>query len=79
MEVQREVANERNGRFVGKVVSVLIEGYDGKNDVYIGRSQYDASEIDGEVYVTGYKGELGQIVPVRITHSYDFDLAGEVI
>jgi ribosomal protein S12 methylthiotransferase len=79
MEVQREVANERNGRFVGKVISVLIEGYDGKNDVYIGRSQYDASEIDGEVYVTGYKGELGQIVPVRITHSYDFDLAGEVI
>jgi ribosomal protein S12 methylthiotransferase len=79
MEVQREVANERNGRFVGKVISVLIEKYDGKNDVYIGRSQYDASEIDGEVFVTGYKGELGQIVPVRITHSYDFDLAGEVI
>ncbi|AMA73513.1 ribosomal protein S12 methylthiotransferase [Aneurinibacillus thermoaerophilus] len=79
MEVQREVASERNGRFVGKVISVLIEAYDGKNDVYIGRSQYDASEIDGEVFVTGYKGELGQIVPVRITHSYDFDLAGEVI
>jgi ribosomal protein S12 methylthiotransferase len=79
MEVQREVANERNGRFVGKEVQVLIEGYDGRNNVHIGRSQFDASEIDGEVFVTGYRGELGQITPVRITHSYDFDLAGEVI
>lgn len=79
MEVQREIAAERNGRFVGKTVPVLIESYDGKNDVYVGRSQFDASEIDGEVFVTGYTGELGQIVAVRITHSYDFDLAGEVV
>jgi ribosomal protein S12 methylthiotransferase len=79
MEVQREVANERNGRFVGKVVPVLIEGYDGHNNVYMGRSQFDAAEIDGEVFVTGHTGKLGDIVNVRITHSYDFDLAGEVI
>ncbi|WP_027417895.1 30S ribosomal protein S12 methylthiotransferase RimO [Aneurinibacillus terranovensis] len=79
MEVQREVAKERNGRFVGKVVQVLIEGYDGHSNVHIGRTQFDAAEIDGEVYVTGYTGDLGNIVNVRVTHSYDFDLAGEVI
>ncbi|MET3288579.1 UNVERIFIED_CONTAM: ribosomal protein S12 methylthiotransferase [Brevibacillus sp. OAP136] len=79
MEMQREIASERNGRFVGRELDVLIERYDGRNDVFVGRSQYDAPEIDGEVFVSGYKGELGKIVKVRITHSYEYDLAGEVI
>lgn len=79
MELQREIAAERNGRFVGKELDVLIERYDGRGDVYVGRTEYDAPEIDGEVFVSGYKGELGKIVKVRITHSFEYDLAGEVI
>lgn len=79
MEIQREIANERNGQFVGQVLDVLIEKYDGKNDIYIGRTQFDALEIDGEVFVTGYQGPLGEIAKVKITHSYDYDLSGEVV
>ncbi len=79
MEIQREVSRERNGRFVDKILPVLIERYEGRNDVYVGRTQYDAPEIDGEVFVSGYTGELGKIVNVRITHSFEYDLAGEVI
>jgi len=76
MEVQREVAKEANSRFIGKTLDVLIERYDGRNDVYIGRSQYDAPEIDGEVFITGCKPEIGQIQKVKITHSLEFDLSG---
>lgn len=76
MEVQREVAKEANGRFVGKTIDVLIERYDGRNDVFIGRSQYDAPEIDGEVFVTGCTPEIGKLQKVRITHSMEFDLSG---
>jgi ribosomal protein S12 methylthiotransferase len=79
MEIQREIAADRNGRFVGQTMDVLIEKYDGKNNIYIGRTQFDALEIDGEVFVTGYTGPLGQIVKVKITHSYDYDLSGEVV
>ncbi|WP_139488908.1 30S ribosomal protein S12 methylthiotransferase RimO [Brevibacillus dissolubilis] len=79
MEIQREIAAERNGRFVGQVLPVLIERYEGRNDIYVARTQYDAPEIDGEVFVTGYKGELGKVVNVKITHSYEYDLAGEVV
>lgn len=79
MEIQREIAAERNSRFVGQVIPVLLERYEGRNDIYVGRSQYDAPEIDGEVFVTGYQGELGKIVQVKITHSYEYDLAGEVV
>lgn len=76
MEVQREVSKEISGRFIGKTLDVLIERYDGRNDVFIGRSQYDAPEIDGEVFVTGCRPEIGDITKVRITHSLEYDLSG---
>ncbi|MEC0246156.1 30S ribosomal protein S12 methylthiotransferase RimO [Paenibacillus chitinolyticus] len=79
MELQREISNRRGGRRLGEAVDVLIERYDGRNDVYIGRSQYDAPEIDGEVFVTGNNIGIGGVVKVRVTHSFEFDLSGEVI
>jgi ribosomal protein S12 methylthiotransferase len=79
MELQRVISNERNGSRVGEEMPVLIERYDGRSDVYIGRSMYDAPEIDGEVFVSGCKAGIGDIVKVRITHSFEFDLAGEAI
>ncbi|WP_438448292.1 30S ribosomal protein S12 methylthiotransferase RimO [Gorillibacterium sp. sgz5001074] len=79
MELQREISNKRNWSRVGEEIEVLLERYDGRNDVYIGRSQYDAPEIDGEVFVSGAKAGIGDIVKVRITHSFEFDLAGEAI
>lgn len=79
MEVQRLINQERNSRLVGREIPVLIEKYDGRNHIFIGRTAYDAPEIDGEIYVSNYEGELGQIIPVRVTHSFDFDLAGEAV
>lgn len=79
MEIQREISNERNGRHIGQVIDVLIEKYDGRNDVYVGRSQFDAPEIDGEVFVGGKQLQIGNIAKVRITHSFEFDLSGEVV
>ncbi|WP_028986616.1 30S ribosomal protein S12 methylthiotransferase RimO [Thermicanus aegyptius] len=79
MEIQRRITAERNSRFVGRILPVLVEKKDEKNGVYIGRTPYDAVEVDGEVYLTGYRGDVGEIIPVRITHSYDYDLAGVAI
>lgn len=79
MEVQREVAQGNSAKYVGRTLDVLVERYDGRSDVYIGRSQYDAPEVDGEVYVSGIRTELGEILQVRITHAYEYDLSGEGI
>ncbi|SEB48055.1 30S ribosomal protein S12 methylthiotransferase RimO [Paenibacillus sp. GP183] len=79
MEIQREISNLRGGSRIGQEIDVLIERYDGRSDVYIGRSQYDAPEIDGEVYVSNAQLKIGEIAKVRITHSYEFDLSGEVV
>lgn len=79
MEIQREIAGRRNGRRIGHDIDVLIERYDGRGDVYIGRSQYDAPEIDGEVFVRGKDLAIGKVAKVRVTHSFDFDLSGEAL
>jgi ribosomal protein S12 methylthiotransferase len=79
MEIQREISNLRNGNRVGQTLDVLIEKYDGRNDVYVGRSQYDAPEIDGEVFVKGTQLQIGEVTKVHITHSFEFDLSGEVV
>lgn len=77
MEIQRQISTEINARHVGKVIDVLVERYDGRNDVYIGRSQYDAPEIDGEVFITNCTTGIGDIQKVRVTHAFEFDLSGE--
>ncbi len=48
--------------------------------IYLGRSEYDAPEVDGIVYVHSKK-ELapGDFVMAKITDSYEYDLVGEVI
>ncbi|WP_373229524.1 30S ribosomal protein S12 methylthiotransferase RimO [Cohnella sp.] len=79
MEIQREVAKDNASKYVGQTIDVLVERYDGRSDVYIGRSQYDAPEIDGEVFITGCHVGIGQMSKVRITHAYEYDLSGEGI
>lgn len=79
MEIQGEISKRRIESKVGKQLEVLIERYDGRNDIYVGRSQFDAPEVDGEVFVSGAGFKIGEIQAVRITHSYEHDLAGEAV
>lgn len=79
MEIQREVAKANAAKYVGRTIDVLVERYDGRSDVYVGRSQYDAPEVDGEVFISGCRAEIGEIRRVRITHAYEYDLSGEGI
>ncbi|MFS0727911.1 30S ribosomal protein S12 methylthiotransferase RimO [Paenibacillus sp. 1P07SE] len=79
MEIQREVSKDNGSKYVGREIDVLVERYDGRSDVYIGRSQYDAPEIDGEVFITKASAAIGEIQKVKVTHAYEFDLSGEGI
>jgi ribosomal protein S12 methylthiotransferase len=79
MEIQREVAKDNAAKYVGRTIEVLVEKYDGRSDVFIGRSQYDAPEVDGEVFITNCPVQIGELSKVRITHAYEYDLSGEGI
>jgi len=66
---------------VGQTLKVLIdEQQKGDSNIYLGRSEYDAPEVDGIVYVHSKKDLIsGDFVMVKITDSYEYDLVGEVI
>ena len=80
MKLQRKISADINKRFLGKIVEVLIdEKVKGENGKFIGRTQGDAPEIDGEVYVSGEGIRVGQIYKVRIKDALEYDLAGDKV
>jgi ribosomal protein S12 methylthiotransferase len=78
MTVQAEISLERNQKFIGRTMDVLIEGIDEENQIAIGRSYRDAPEIDGLVVIEGL-APVGEIVPVQINSAITHDLVGTLV
>ena len=77
MELQQQVSEERNSSLVGSVVKVLIDRVE--DGVAVGRTEWDAPEVDQEVHVAPVRGILpGDFCSVRITDAAEYDLFGEV-
>lgn len=80
MEIQTTVSAALQKKKVGKIFEVVVEGYDNKNKVFIGRTAQDAPEIDGIVYFTSpEKHCIGDFVKVKIEKSSDYDLLGTLV
>ena len=80
MKLQLEISLEKNSSKIGKIYEVLIEEGPDEEGAYIGRTQYDAAEIDNSVIVTSHrKLDIGEFVKVEITDAFDYDLVGEVL
>ena len=63
----------------GTLTNVIIEGKN-KSGKYYGRSYREAPDIDGIVLVNSDKPlNIGDIVEIKITHTYDYDSEGELI
>ncbi|MBU0972140.1 MAG: 30S ribosomal protein S12 methylthiotransferase RimO [Proteobacteria bacterium] len=77
MAAQAKISEERNQRHVGKVYPVLVEE-NPEPGVYIGRTQFQAPEVDGMTFIYGQGLEIGTLVPVRITDGFEYDIAGEM-
>ncbi|MDD5408557.1 MAG: MiaB/RimO family radical SAM methylthiotransferase [Candidatus Omnitrophica bacterium] len=77
MAAQQAISAEVNARFLGRSMRVLIE--EEQDGAYIGRSQLDAPEVDGLVYVNSKRSlKAGEFAEVKITDTLEYDLAGEV-
>ena len=51
-----------------------------EEDSYLGRSQYDAPEVDGLIYVDSKKAlNVGDFVKVEITDTLEYDLVGKTL
>ncbi|MCB9471016.1 MAG: 30S ribosomal protein S12 methylthiotransferase RimO [Candidatus Obscuribacterales bacterium] len=82
MKLQHGISSELNQAMVGKEIDVLIESFDEKKGIYIGRSQWDAPDIDNQVYVEDADDsfvDMGEIVRVRIDEAKPYDLFGTAV
>ena len=78
MEIQQQVSAELNRDKVGKVFKVIIDRNEG--DYYIGRTEFDSPEVDGEVLIrTKEELQKGNFVQVKVTGAEDYDLYAELL
>lgn len=74
MTLQEDIALEINREKIGKTLKVIIDREE--DDYYIGRTEYDSPEVDGEVLIKmkGQKMVIGEFYDVTITDADAFDL-----
>jgi ribosomal protein S12 methylthiotransferase len=84
LELQRAISAERLQRLVGREVEVLVDGpEDGDAATVVGRTMWQADDVDGCTYLRGASGAAarptvpGSFVRARVTESLDYDLVAE--
>ncbi len=78
MEMQQYISAELNRKKIGQEFKVIIDRPEG--EYYIGRTEFDSPEVDGEVLITSEEElQKGDFVTVRITGAEDYDLYGTVV
>lgn len=79
MQLQQEISLKKNEEWVDKNVEVLVEGLCEDNpNLLVGRSQRDAPEIDGLVFIDKGQAKVGDIVEVKVKRALEYDLIGEI-
>lgn len=80
MDIQKEIAASLCQQEVGKTLEVVVEGKLPEEQIYCGRTKWDAPDIDGMVFF-GAEEEVysGDFVSVKIKEASDYDLMGDVV
>jgi ribosomal protein S12 methylthiotransferase len=76
MQLQQKISKEINASFIGKTIPCIIE-YINHEGVVVARSERDAAEIDGLVYIDTQKPVVpGDIENILIQSADEYDLYG---
>jgi ribosomal protein S12 methylthiotransferase len=78
MRLQQGISEEINKSLFEKDVDVLIEeSIPGERGKFLGRTPWDAPEVDGSVYVSGKALKVGKLYSVKIKDTLEYDLIGD--
>ena len=78
MAVQEDVALSINESNIGKQLKVIIDSE--TPEFYIGRTEYDSPDVDGEVLITKEEElSIGSFYTVEITSAMPFDLMATIV
>jgi ribosomal protein S12 methylthiotransferase len=79
MRIQRGISKRRLKSWIGRELDVLVEGESDESELLlVGRHLGQAPEVDGRVHLINGSAQPGEIHTVRITHSADYDLVGDL-
>ena len=79
MSLQQDISRRKHEAFVGKVVSVIVDGPSEETELLLqGRMATQAPGIDGVVLINEGEAEVGEMVSVEILESHDYDLLGRI-
>lgn len=77
MSAQADVSLAYQQECIGRIETVLCEGFDTDQEMYAGRNYANGPDIDGRVFFSSdIPVEPGEFVRVRITDADDYDLYG---
>lgn len=76
MEAQKKISAEKMQAMIGRTVRVLVEER-ADGETYVGRSEYDAPEVDGIFYLTARTDAVNKMVYARVVDAVEYDLIGE--
>ena len=74
MKAQAKISLKKNKALVGSTRTVLVDGME--DNILFGRTQAQAPEIDGVVYLSETEALPGEFVDVTITDATEYDLVG---
>lgn len=74
MMIQQEISNHRNQMAVGQTMQVLIDYSTKDKNMFVGRTEGQAMEIDGNIFVTGENITPGQFTKVKVNKALEYDL-----
>jgi ribosomal protein S12 methylthiotransferase len=79
MERQRDISWAYNQTLVGRCLTVLVDGFSDEEQMWEGRYEGQAPEIDGVVYIRGGQLRPGTFVPIEVTEATEYDLIGHPV
>lgn len=82
MELQKAISKNKNTLKVNTHIKVIVDGKKpGRSNLYFGRTEGDAPEIDGSVLFSAGPGGAtpGEFVKVHVTRAFDYGLRGVLV
>lgn len=80
MGLQADISANKLERFVGTTEKVIIDSVNTDEDYAIGRTKFDAPEVDGQVIIGGAQErnlKVGEFAEVEITEATEYDLIAD--
>ncbi len=80
LEAQQKISLEKNKKYIGKNIKVLVNGRSEETDLLLeSRSEFQGPEVDGIVYINEGQAEPGKFYNVEILEAHQYDLIGKIV